>query len=173
MTRFAVLGIVLASALLVGCSMMRPPALEQEYEATPIEEAAAQAPANATYTHQQVIDAITATLRQFKFTLKRTDVQKGEVETEWRREESFEGGGPGAGYGSEDIYRSFVVVSYDFAKNRVNIKRQAQFLDFYINDWRDVAPRRYHREEDMEMQKVIMQQLARETEPAEQKSPEP
>jgi hypothetical protein len=157
--------------------MMQPPAIEEDPGA-PIEEPEIEAPAEASFTHEQVVDAITTTLRQFRFTLKRTDAQKAEVETEWRREETFEGGGPGAGYGSEDIYRSFVVVSFDFGRNRVNIQREAEFLDFYINDWRAVAPRRYHREEDMEMQKVIMEYLAAEAESAESEateteSPEP
>lgn len=171
--RFAVLGLALSLVLVGGCSMMKPPAVEEDMGTAPVEEPEVAAPAGATYTHQQAVDAMTTTLRQFRFTLKRTDVQKAEVETEWRREEAVEGGGPGAGYGSEDIYRSFVVVSFDFNRNRVNVKRKAQFLDFYINDWRDIAPRRYHRDEDMEMQKVIMQYLVEATEPSEPESPEP
>jgi hypothetical protein len=150
--------------------MMQPPAIEEDIGAAPAEEAEIEAPAEAKYTPEQVVEAISTTLRQYRFTLKRTDTQKAEVETEWRREETFEGGGPGAGYGSEDIYRSFVIVSFDFARNRVNIQREAQFLDFYINDWRDVAPRRYHRDEDMEMQKVIMQYLTEAVEEAEAES---
>ena len=160
--RFVVPGLVLSLAVMAGCSMMQPPAPEEDLGAAPAEETGIEVPAEARYTPEQVVEAITTTLRQFRFTLKRTDAQKAEVETEWRREETFEGGGPGAGYGSEDIYRSFVIVSYDFDRNRVNIKREAQFLDFYINDWRQVAPRRYHRDEDMEIQKVIVEYLVNE-----------
>ena len=108
-------------------------------------------------------------LREFKFTVKTTDLNKAEVETEWRREEGFEGGGTGS-YGSEDVYQSLVIVSYDSSRNRINVQRKAQQLDFYINDWRDINPRRYHRDEDMEMQNVIMQYLEQSAESAE---PEP
>ena len=154
---FAIITLVLSLSVLGGCSMMQPPAIEEAPGEAPVEEAEPEATVQAQYTRDQAVQAITTTLQQFRFTVKSTDVAKAEVETEWRREEAFEGGGPGAGYGSEDIYRSNVVVSFDFQRNRVNIRREAQFLDFYINDWRDVTPRRYHREEDMEMQKIIMQ----------------
>jgi hypothetical protein len=141
--------------------MMKPPEIEEGMTtAGQSTEEGGEAPGEAKYTHEQVTDAITTTLtsRQFRFALKRTDVENAEVETQWRDEEAFEGGGPGT-YGGEDKYRSFVVVSFDFARNRVNIERTAQQMDFYINDWRDVQPRRYHRDEDMQIQKVIMEVL--------------
>lgn len=169
---FAIITLVFSLSVLGGCSMMQPPAIEEEPGAAPLEEAEPEATVDAEYTRDQVIEAITTTLQQYRFTVKSTDVANAEVETEWRREEAFEGGGPGAGYGSEDIYRSNVVVSFDFQRNRVNIRREAQFLDFYINDWRDVTPRRYHREEDMEMQNVIMQYLGQMSESGETGSPE-
>ena len=155
--------LMLAFAGLTGCSMMKPPAMEEEAvpvpEETSSEDTAAMS--EAKFTREQVVEAITATLtsRQFRFALKRTDAENAEVETQWRDEEAFEGGGGSGGYGNEDKYRSFVIVAFDFQRNRVNIKRTAQFLDFYINDWRDIAPRRYHRDEDMQIQKVIMETL--------------
>lgn len=170
--RAVVVGLALSLVTMGGCSMMRPPEIEEDLSAAPVEEPEEIEAPDATFTHEQVVDAMSKTLREFKFTLKRTDAQKAEVETEWRREEAFEGGGPG-GYGAEDVYRSFVIVSFDFGRNRVNIQRKAQFLDFYINDWRDVTPRRYHREEDMEMQKVMMQYLQEAVEAQESESSEP
>ena len=149
---------------ITGCSMMKPPAAEEYAETTESTGQKTEAHVQAKYTHQQVIDAISATLtsRQFRFTLKRTDVAKAEVETQWRDEEAFEGSQSGA-QGSEDKYRSYVIVSYSFRKDRINIQRQAQYMDFTINQWRDIEPRRYHREEDMTIQKVIMERLEQGT----------
>lgn len=165
---FLIVGLVLAFSATAGCSMMKPPAIEEEPISTP-EESPAEETSPTTeskYTHEEVADAITATLtsRQFRFALKRTDVAKGQVETQWRDEEAFEGSSGGGAYGTEDKYRSYVIVSYDFARNRVNIKRVAQAFDFYINDWRDITPRRYHRDEDMQIQKVVMETLEKEKE---------
>lgn len=162
--RFLPLLLLVASVAvygLGGCAMMKPPAIEESMTSAEASTGGGgEAPAQSRYTHEQVTDAITAVLtsRQFRFALKRTDVEKAEVETQWRDEEAFEGGGPGT-YGGEDKYRSFVVVSFDFERNRVNIERTAQQMDFYINDWRDVQPRRYHRDEDMQIQNVIMETL--------------
>lgn len=159
---FSLLLVLIVAAGMTGCAMMRPPEMEEEPVAGTAGPSGedAEATSEARYTHEQVVDAITTTLisLQFRYTLKRTDVEKGEVETQWRDEETFEGSGSGA-RGSEDKYRSFVVVSFDFQRNRVNITRTAQFLDFYINDWRDISPRRYHRDEDMQIQKVIMERI--------------
>jgi hypothetical protein len=147
-----------------GCAYMKPPVIEEDLTSAEPTVEGGEATEEAKYTHEQVTDAITATLtsNEFRFALKRTDVENAEVETQWRDEEAFEGGGPGT-YGGEDKYRSFVVVSYDFARNRINIERTAQQMDFYINDWRDVQPRRYHRDEDMQIQKVIMELLEEST----------
>jgi hypothetical protein len=163
---FLILALALALSGTTGCSMMKPPAMEEEPSPVPEEPAAEETSTTPEYkyTHEQVVDAITATLtsRQFRFALKRTDVAKGEVETQWRDEEAFEGSSGGGAYGTEDKYRSYVIVDYDFARNRVNIKRVAQAFDFYINDWRDITPRRYHRDEDMQIQKVVMETLEEE-----------
>lgn len=156
---FLLLVLVVACCGPGGCAMLRPPEIEDTTTAGG-DTGAGDAASERKYTNEQVIDAITTVLtsNQFRFALKRTDVDKAEVETQWRDEEAFEGGGPGA-YGGEDKYRSFVVVSFDFARNRVDITRTAQQMDFYINDWRDVQSRRYHRDEDMQIQKVIMEYL--------------
>lgn len=167
-TRFALLPLIapaLVLALVTGCAMMKPPEIEQPAPA--VEEPSEEEPsalAEAKYTNEQVVEAMTTVLtsRQFGFALKRTDVAKAEVETQWREEEAFEGGGTD-NYGGEDKYRSFLVVSYDPERDRINIKRTAQFLDFYINDWRDITPRSYHRNEDMQIQKVVMEILERQT----------
>jgi hypothetical protein len=158
---FLLLVLTVAAYGLGGCAMMRPPEIE---EGTSMGGASSgeggAATEEAKYTHDEVVDAITTVLtsRQFRFALKRTDVEKAEIETQWRDEEAFEGGGPGT-YGGEDKYRSFVIVQFDFDRNRVNIERTAQQMDFYINDWRAVQPRRYHRDEDMQIQKVVMELL--------------
>ncbi len=168
-TRFALMPLIapaLFLALVTGCAMMKPPESEQPAPVAeePSSEGEATAPVEAKYTNEQVVEAMTTVLtsRQFGFTLKRRDVAKAEVETQWREEEAFEGGGTD-NYGGEDKYRSFLVVSYDHEKDRIDIKRTAQFLDFYINDWRDITPRSYHRNEDMQIQKVIMEILERQT----------
>ena len=162
---FLLLVLTVAAYGFGGCAMMQPPQVEEDTTMAggPADEGG-EAPVESKYTHEQVVDAITATLtsRQFRFALKRTDVENAEVETQWRDEEAFEGGGPGT-YGGEDKYRSFVVVSFDFSRNRVNIERTAQQMDFYINDWRDVQSRRYHRDEDMQIQKVIIETLEEST----------
>ena len=166
--RFAplrILALALAFALVAGCAMMKPPEIEQPAPVTgEVSDEEISAPAEAKYTNEQVVEAMSTVLtsRQFAFTLKRTDVAKAEIETQWREEEAFEGGGTD-NYGGEDKYRSFLVVSYDFERNRINIARTAQFLDFYINDWRDITPRSYHRNEDMQIQKVIMELLEEST----------
>jgi hypothetical protein len=175
---FLILSLALGLSATTGCSMMKPPPMLEEASPVPEESPAEETSpaAEAKYTHEQAVDAITATLtsRQFRFALKRTDVAKGEVETQWRDEEAFEGGSGGGAYGTEDKYRSYVIVDFDFARDRVNIKRVAQAFDFYINDWRDITPRRYHRDEDMQIQKVIMETLENEQSesPAETETPQ-
>ncbi len=141
--------------------MMRPPEMMQQPGAPSQEEQVTEeVPAEMKYTREQVVEAITSTLtsRQFSFQIKQRDVEEAEVETQWRDEVGFEGGSSGA-YGTEDKYRSYVVVSYNFEQDRINVRRTAQAFDFYINEWRAINPRRYHRDENMEIQKVVMERL--------------
>jgi len=149
----------LSGALLAaGCSMMKPPATEP-FESESKEKSQSEQ-IEKLYTNEQVVDAIKDVLvsPQFHFVLKRTDVDKAEVETQWRDEMTFEGLDSGV-QGSEGKYRSYVVVSYDFKKNRIDIQRRVQYLDVSINRWREIPPRRYHRDEDMNIQKSIMDTL--------------
>jgi len=155
---FGALGLSLLLA--DSCSMMKPPEME-EYDVEELSRRKAQEErVQKLYTNEQVVQTIQDVLTspQFRFKVKRSDVAKAEVETDWREEESFEESGT-AVQGSEGKYRSYVIVSYDFKKNRINIRRRVQYLDISLNEWREINPRRYHRDEDMMLSKSIMDTL--------------